>query len=48
MKNAVNSFARQEKTAPLETEVTCAGSRADTELPPWSLTVLQFSLEERE
>ncbi len=40
----VNSFARPDKVAPRTVQITCSGGQAETELPPWSLTVLKFSL----
>ena len=45
-KNHANSFARPDKVAPQEAEVACADEKAEMELPPWSLTVLEFSLAE--
>ena len=44
-KNHVNSFARPDKVAPKSVQTVCFGGQAETELPPWSLTVLKFSLE---
>lgn len=44
-KTYVNSFARQDKVAPQSVQAVCAGGQAEIELPPWSLTVLKFSLE---
>lgn len=46
-KNHVNSFAKPDKAAPQEVEIVCTDSKAETKLPPWSLTVLEFSLAER-
>ena len=47
-KNSVNSFTRPNQVTPQEAEAACVDSKAETELPPWSLTVLEFSLAERE
>lgn len=41
----VNSFARPDKVAPKTIQAVCVGGQAEIELPPWSLTVLKFSLE---
>ena len=47
-KDHVNSFARPDRAAPQETEVACADAKAEMELPPWSLTILKFSLADGE
>ncbi len=47
-KKHVNSFARPDKVAPAEVEITCHNEQAEIELSPWSLTILQFSLTEKE
>jgi len=47
-KNHVNSFARPDKVAPAEVEIICTDEKAETDLPPWSLTILRFSLTEKE
>ena len=44
-KTHVNSFARPDKVAPKSVQTVCFGGQAETELPPWSLTVLNISLE---
>ncbi|MBR6705121.1 MAG: carbohydrate binding domain-containing protein [Clostridia bacterium] len=45
-KDHVNSFARTDKIAPQTFDCSCLDGEAQLDLPPWSLTILKFSLNE--